>query len=283
MTRFASSWSCTASPDRGRLVDRIARLSFALCLAVALGCDVGASVDPRPWDIRLLAQADGSVSRWGPVRFQLDRPVSSYSVDRGSVRLSSGAVVEFVSLWFDPLTDQLVLDLSRPLLVDASYVARLAGLADLDGAWLDPPQQLLVRPVDSDRPVPAEAVSFDSVLPILMLRCAGSGCHDAGARAADLVLSDAAGIRDTALGHTSRQVDSPNAAADPDAAGLIELPIIDSAGVSTSVSRSYLIYKVLGDPHVLGERMPPESAGPALSADDTQLLARWIMAGAPLE
>jgi hypothetical protein len=256
---------------------------WAVLLGCVFGCDVGGHVDADPWAIRLLTSADDTVPRWGPIRFQLDRSVSSWSVDRGSVHLSSGTVVEFVLPWFDPLTDQLVVDLARPMLPDAWYVARLSGLSDLDGVFLEPATQILLRAAEADPPVRPEVASVEAVMTLLAARCAGNGCHDSTTRAAGVDLGDRGGIGATALGRQSLQAASPNAAVDPDASGLLELPIIDDAGESTSVSRSYLVYKVLGDPHVLGERMPPPSAGPALSADDMQLLARWIMTGAPLK
>jgi hypothetical protein len=42
---------------------------------------------------------------------------------------------------------------------------------------------------------------------------------------------------------------------------------------------SYLIYKVLGDGPIVGERMPP--TGGSLAIDEISTLADWIAAGAP--
>jgi hypothetical protein len=67
------------------------------------------------------------------------------------------------------------------------------------------------------------------------------------------------------------------------AAGLIDLPIVDAQGTSQSVSRSYLVYKMLGDPHVLGEAMPPEGTVEPPSADQIVSVTHWIRHGASLE
>jgi len=283
MTRSGSNSSCTASPDRDYSPHRGARFVVAGLLSFIAACDVGAAASDDPWEIRVLTGADGAVSRFGPLRLQLDRRLSSWSVDRGSVRVSSGTVGESVFPSFDPLLSQLVLDLARPLFAETSYVVSLTGLIDLDGAPLDPPRQILLRTADGDIPSTSDPVPFASVSALLSLRCATVGCHTADARAAGLVLGDADGIRETALGQPSLQVDSPNAAFNADASGLIELPIIDGAGAPTSVARSYLIYKLLGDPHVLGERMPPPPDGKPLTPDEMQLVARWIASGASLE
>ena len=58
------------------------------------------------------------------------------------------------------------------------------------------------------------------------------------------------------------------------------LAIIDVIGGVGRPARSYLVYKVLGDPHAAGDRMPSDAP---LSSDELASLSLWIRNGAPTE
>lgn len=252
-------------------------------MCCASGCDAGAERSLRAWQLEVSADESGSSSRFGPIEVEFDRRLSPWSVDRSSVRLRSGAVGEFVFPSFDPIRRTLIVELTRPLLADTSYVLTLVELIDLDGETLSPSRELVVRAVDANEPPLPAPFQLAAVLEIFVSRCANAGCHDATERAADVVLDGPRGLRDTVLGRRSPQMASSSTLAEGTASGLIDLPIVDATGTSQSASRSYLLYKVLADPHVLGERMPPPAAGSPLSTDEATLIARWIRAGAPLE
>jgi len=257
-------------------------LRFRILLLAVLvgGCDVTPDGEARGWNVELL-NAEAAPS-WGPVQVQFDRRLSPWSVSRSSARLTSGSVGEFVFPAFDPVANQLNLELTRPMLVDANYVVTLVDLVDLDGDTLGEPLQLLLSPVAGERQ-PVTTPEVAAVLNIFAEHCASASCHGAGEPAAGLDLQSSEGLRRTAIGHPSLQVASFNQLAPIAAAGLIDLPIIDAQGTSQSASRSYLVYKMLGDPHVLGETMPPEGTVERPSADQIALVASWIRHGASLE
>ncbi len=251
-----------------------------------VACDVVDAAGGSAWSIEPVTDTAGHVATGGPIRFAFDRRLSPWSVDRNTVVLSSGTVGEFVFPWFDPLSNELVIELTRPLLPDTRYVLTLSGVEDLDGEILASPRQILFAssPVVTDLPEAPPPVRFQDVRDLLVTRCAGSDCHSTADRAGHLVLEDALGIAATARGKPSRQVSSVQAQGDAArGAGLVNLSVISDEGASSSVSFSYLIYKVLGDPHVLGEVMPPPATRAPLTSDELGLIARWIRTGAALE
>jgi hypothetical protein len=168
------------------------------------------------------------------------------------------------------------------MLVGANYVVTLVDLVDLDGNALDEPLQLLLSPVASERE-PIAIPDVAQVLDVFAEHCASASCHGSTEPAAGLDLASTEGLGRTAIGRPASQVASFNQLAPLAAAGLIDLPIVDAQGTSQSASRSYLVYKMLGDPHVLGEAMPPQGEGEPPSAVQIALVANWIRHGAPLE
>ena len=225
-----------------------------------------------------------TIPRWGPIRVQVDRRLSPASVSRTTVRLVSGTVGEFVFPSFDPVRGELLIELSRPLAVGAFYALSLSDLVDLDGTALGSPVQFLFKVVPADAPTaPDPMVRPAEVVAMLANRCATGGCHDTSVHAASLVLDSSDGIALTALGMPSRQAVSPGATARAGSPGLVGLSIVDPERSSASPSRSYLIYKALGDSHVLGEAMPPPSHSGPLTQADLLDISRWIAAGSPLE
>lgn len=256
------------------------RFRLLLLAVLVVGCDIAPASDTHGWNVELLNPR--AAPSWGPVQVQFDRRLSPSSVGRNSVRLTSGPVSEFLFPSFDPVTNQLNLELTRPMLVGASYVVTLVDLVDLDGTALDEPLQLLLSPVASEpEPIPSPEVA--EVLNVFAEHCASASCHGSAEPAAGLDLESSEGLARTAIGHPASQVASFNQLAPIAAAGLIDLPIVDAQGTSQSASRSYLVYKMLGDPHVLGEAMPPPGLGEPPSSDQIALVTNWIRHGAPLE
>lgn len=226
-------------------------------------------------------QSNATIPRAGPIRIRVDRRVSPGSVSRNTVRLSSGTVNEFVFPSFDPVRSELLIELSRPLAVGAFYVLRLSDLIDLDGSALTSPVQFLFKVVAVDLPAEPEPVKRPSeIVALLAVRCAAGGCHSDSVHAAGLILSTADAIARTALAAPSQQSGSLELAG---ASGLTGLPIVDADRSPASPSRSYLIYKLLGDSHILGEAMPPPSNDEPLSSAEIMDISRWIAAGSPLE
>jgi hypothetical protein len=95
-----------------------------------------------------------------------------------------------------------------------------------------------------------------------------------------LDLSSRAGIERTAIGVRASKL--AGTTGDEGARGALQLAgmnIIDVVAGRGSPATSYLVYKVLGDPHVLGERMP--EGRPPLSEAELRMLSTWIAQGAP--
>jgi len=229
------------------------------------------------------ADGDSEVPRWLELRVDLDRYLLPRSVSRATVRLESGAITELFYLRFDPVAQQIRAQLpeSAPLQAHTAYDLVVDELRDLDGNLQPEEYRITFRTGGAlgDGPAPVDA-TWSQVAPLLERRCALSGCHAPPAARAGLDLSSADAVRRTALGALSSQFPSGSLGqAAPGALTLAGLPIVDVVGGGGSPARSYLLYKVLGEDHILGAPMPPE--GPALAADELRLLADWIQIGAP--
>lgn len=228
---------------------------------------------------------DWAVARVGRFELMLGRSLVPSSVSRRTVRMSSGAVTELTFVSLDPVAMSIHVDVpaSEPLEPGTTYQLELERLVDLDGNRLMQPVTLLFHTgQDLGEPAPVADVGWDEVSPLLGERCADGGCHAPPEPALGLDLSSPAGVQDTAIGVLARQ--SPRGTVSAEGASgslsLSALPIIDvKAGVGQPGS-SYLLYKILGDPHVLGDAMPP--GGPGLTGDEASLISEWIRAGAPV-
>ncbi len=201
-------------------------------------------------------------------------------MSRASFRLTSGAVSVFVGTTYDPARRRVVLGLNpgdlRPGL---EYVLTVTDpLRGWDGAALASPYVVRFRAGDRVTVTPPAAPSLDEVASIFARRCADGGCHAGPAPAMGLDLSSPLAIRRTAVGAPSVQRPGVSSAStDPRWASLLRV----DPGVSDGVGRpgySYLIYKLLGDGPMLGERMP--RGAPPLSDDEVALVSDWIAAGA---
>ena len=257
----------------------IALIAFAGCDLPPEGADEGGPVvlasDP--------ANGEDGVDRFRVFRVFFDRPLYPRDVHRGNVLVESG--VRGVFLWprFDPALRELWIEPGGPLDPSVRYRLRVEVVRDLDRREMAEPFVATFTTGDiasgPERPAPAR---WEDVAPIFA-RCAEAGCHGGDAPVLGLDLSSAEAVRRTAIGVPAEQSrvgvqgDEPWVA--DTLAGLARVDV--SAGIGRP-SRSYLLYKVLGDPHVGGARMPPPPAAP-LSVADAARLSRWILSGAPTD
>lgn len=230
------------------------------------------------------ADGEDGVDRAVAARVFFDRRVLPADVHRGRVSLASGARGAFVSPSFDPVEQVLTLALvAGPLDPTVRYRLRVEGLHDLDLVPMDEPFEITFDTGTEVSAVPPAEVSFADVAP-LFEACASAGCHAPPAPVLGLDLSSARGIRETAInvpaaqGRVGVQADEPWRGA-ATLAGLARIEVLGGVG---HPARSYLLYKVLGDPHVGGVRMPPEPAAP-LSREALAQLSEWIRSGAPTD
>jgi len=229
------------------------------------------------------------ISRDGLLIAQVDRRLLPASVNTRSVRVLSGVVREPLAVQFDPVDVAIRAELRGGRLLEPQVTYRLVieGVVDLDHRAMEVPFDATFRTAatSAGRP-PVEPVSFSEVLHLVVDRCAGGSCHGPAEAALGLDLSSAEAIASTAIGVRSVQVsrgdlDSEGGRGSP---VLTDLPIVDVVAGVGSPGNSYLLYKVLGDEHILGAVMPPsDSNRPALSREEARMLSRWIQAGAPVE
>jgi hypothetical protein len=162
---------------------------------------------------------------------------------------------------------------------DLEYDLEISGLRDLDGHPTSEVARVSFRTGRTIDASPVEPASFDAVSAIFTARCATSGCH-VGDAALGLDLGSADGVRDTAIAVDASEVRPPvRGTYSTVAPAMTGLAIIEPG----SPARSYLVYKVLGDPHVFGSAMPPpdgEGGEGALSVAEIATLASWIRGGA---
>jgi hypothetical protein len=235
------------------------------------------------------ADGEQNVSRRPELRIWFDRRLSPASVHRGTVRLRSGPQRVFLAVRVDPLTRAIV---ARPFgdgLLEPGTVYRLIveGVRDLDTRTLADPETFAFRTSEAegaDPLPPRPSVPWGRVAPLFDASCASSGCHGSQRPALGLDLSSASGVRATAIGVASRQVAGGGGSEGVSPVrGLEGMRIIDAFVGAGQPETSYLMYKVLGDSHILGDPMPPPGSGPAnaLEMEQLRLLSDWIRGGAP--
>ncbi len=215
-----------------------------------------------------------------------DRRLLPRTVNPGTVRLRSGGVDHRLSVRFDPVESAIIATAfdDVPLAPEIVYRFTIDGVRDLDDRQIDTEHLVRFRTGAAEPvpPVPPSA-TWAEVAPIFSARCATTGCHAGSAPPFGLDLSSPERIRETAIGRRSPRGGGETIEANRGSVFLGALNIIDVVGGVGRPDGSLLIYKVLGDLHVLGERMPPPEAGPPLSHEEISTLSRWILAGAPTE
>lgn len=270
------------SSDRARAIG-------LLCLVFALSaCDVPyAPVADGPRVVDTYPRADAeTVSRRLRISVRFDRALLPGSIDASSVRLVSGDRGFALSRHFDPVSRTLTLQTtsSAPLQPELRYRVILDGVRDLEGRAGERLELAFRTGTDETPPPPLPRPSFAQVAPIFTTRCASAGCHGGDTPVLGLDLSSAAGIAASAIARPSVETgEAPRPGARlPGLAGMRRVEVAGDLGFP---EQSYLVYKIIGDPHVVGEAMPPASDGGVggLSYDEAQQIADWIRAGAPTE
>jgi len=256
--------------------------------AASPACDAPPEVERDPPKVLASAPVDGEEGtlRRGPFTVWLDRALIPWSVNRANVRVESGATMALLSMRFDVLDHAIV---AAPFGTDAlepNVVFRLVvdGVRDLEDRPLAEPFVARFRTGSEEGALwTPPSASFGAAAPILTAHCTGDGCHGPGTPPLGLDLSSAEGIRSTAIGQISTELPQGPTGDESALGGLAlgGLYIIDVVGGSGRPATSYLIYKIVGDPHVVGERMPPPPRD-ALSYEEMRTIDAWIVAGAPL-
>lgn len=197
----------------------------------------------------------GVLGLFGGVRYDPVRRTATFTPDARAFRRSlqyEFAVLDAVRAW------------------DGGRLTRAVSVRFVPGATVSVPAT----------PVPSLA---RDVAPLLAARCATTGCHGATAPVMGLDLSSAAAIRRTTIRVPARQRPAAGpstltTAGDPAWGALQRVDPGFIAGIGRA-EYSYLVYKLLGDGPVVGQRMPPD--GPALTPEEIARVADWIAAGAP--
>lgn len=216
------------------------------------------------------------------VRVFFDRPLLPRDVRRGPVAVRSGARAEFLSMWFDPVENVLTAEsLSAPLAQRTTHRLVIEGLRDLDRRRMPEDVIVIFETSSATGASRVPLAGWSDVAPIFEARCAG--CHGGDDPPLGLDLSSPDAIERTAVGVVAEQARvgvQEDEAWTGASAGLDGAPRIDVLGTVGRPSRSYLLYKIIGDPHVGGSRMPPPPEAPLTFAEQ-QAISRWIRAGAP--
>jgi hypothetical protein len=226
------------------------------------------------------------VSRLPELVAHVDRRLLPRTVNPGTVRLRSGSIDHRLSVRFDPVDSMIVATAFDDALLEPDVVYRFSidGVRDLEDRQIA--TEYLVRfrtgSAEAEPPEPPSATWAD-VAPIFAERCGVEGCHAGDAAPFGLDLSSPERIRETAIGRRSPRGGGETTEANRGSVFLGALDIIDVVGGVGRPDGSLLLYKVLGEPHVLGERMPPPETGPPLRHDEIATLSHWILGGAPTE
>lgn len=199
--------------------------------------------------------------------------------------MRSGAIGVFAGLRYDVVRRRvdLVPD-SRSFRRTIAYELVVKGdVRAWDGAALENPTELrFVVGANASTPTwPTPSLSRD-VAPLLSSRCATAGCHTGANAVMGLDLSSPSAILRTAsrVPSSERPAPGPSARSPGDPRWGAMLRVDPGAGVGQGRPEySYLVYKILGDGPLIGARMPPD--GPALTDDESALVADWIALGAP--
>lgn len=270
------------SSERARAVGLFC---FALVLAA---CDVPSApaVDgPRVLRTHPAADAEG-VSRRARVSVVFDRALLPRSIDASTVRLVSGDRSFALTRHFDPVSRTLTLEPSSSAVLqpELRYRIILDGLRDLEGRAGERLELAFRTGTDETPPAPLPRPGFAQVAPIFAARCASASCHGGDTPVLGLDLSSGAAIAATAIARPSVETgEAPLPGARlPGLAGMRRIEVAADLGFP---EQSYLVFKIIGDPHVVGEPMPPGGDGgvAGLSYEEAQQISDWIRAGAPTE
>lgn len=231
------------------------------------------------------AEGEADVDRRALLRVRFDRALLPRSIDGATVRLESGERRFALIARADPLLPGIEIEPRGELEPDVVWRLEIEGARDLDG---EPTQafRLRFRTGRTSTPVPRdETPSFPGEIGPLLREACGA-CHGGETPVLGLDLATAEGVRTTAIGRPSRELPSaPSASASGTTGGLGGMRRIEAASGAGAPETSYLVYKLLGEPHIAGDRMPPPRDGGAAGLDGASIarIALWIRRGAPLD
>ncbi|UJR80894.1 Ig-like domain-containing protein [Sandaracinus amylolyticus] len=255
-------------------------------LVLGTACDVPnetAPIGSAPLVIATVpAPGADDVDRLARMEVVLDRPLAPSSVSPATVQVVSGARVAPIAVRADPTLPGIRIEPQGALDPDARWELRVEGVRDLDG--IVGAREVVVFRTGRAETAPSDDVPpWSEIGPLLAQAC--GDCHGGDAPVLGLDLASAEGVRATAIRVASRQTgERPRAGGI--VTGLAGMTRIEVFGDAGRPEDSYLVYKLLGDPHIVGERMPPPDdagAAHALSAEEIARVAAWIRGGAPTE
>jgi hypothetical protein len=224
------------------------------------------------------------VGRQARIVVALDRLVMPNSIDRAHVSVRSGSIAAATDLRLQPLTRELWIDLRGPLDPGVRYELQVRDLVDLDALPQPGPYRAHFQTgfeLEERVPEAGAGVDVSEILRLLDARCARQSCHGGSDPVVGLDLGSASGIERSARNARSQVLRSSPSGAGSSGLLYIAAPLlIDTTATRGDPARSYLIYKLLGPDHILGEVMPPPGE-PSLSRVEIQALCDWIFAGAP--
>lgn len=264
-------------------------LPLALFSLIVMACDLPPEESSltSEWVVSSFPESgDTDVSRTGTMAIELDRRVFPDSVTRDTVQISSGEIFSWLLVYFEPVTQQIVIGLypDRPLKPFVTYRLIVQGLVDLDGETQPETHQVMFRTGSQlEETIPAPFAEWSRIDAIFQQSCAHANCHAGSTPALGLNLSNAIGVRQTAIGASSSELPKNMISAEG-ADGLFSLSGFRIIDVSVSFGQpasSYLMYKVLDDSHIVGRAMPPpDSDLPLLDRQELEALSAWILFGA---
>jgi hypothetical protein len=208
-----------------------------------------------------------NVNRRPVFRINFDRRIDARTIETRSLTLYSGTVGRWLTSYYDPFENQLIVWPAGYLLRQSTWVMKLrSGISDMDGLPVAPGVLTSFRTGDdADFETPYHIRSFkDDILPIFENRC--TSCHGGTEAIAGLRLDTEEGISETALSQPSQ--------------GRQDWDLI----VPTRPGLSYFLYKLSQDKTMPGMPMPraldDEETAMPLSKEEKQALVDWIAVGA---
>jgi hypothetical protein len=274
---------------RERRARTTALLLFSLVLASGPGCDLppeAAHDGPRVIGVEPVAGTP--LDRAASIRLWTDRRVDPASLDGAGIALGSGDVQVGLFLEADPVGPSVLVTPMWSLEPDVDYTLRVSGLRDLDGHVGPDEMPVVLHTGWAERGDPVVPPPDWGTIRNILGGCAGGGCHgrDAASGIAPVLgleLADPTSDAHTAELVRTTLLDVPAVEVDPAVRGMSRASSRALSGMRRVAvgdpSRSYVIYKLLGDEHIVGSPMPRFTNG--LDLADVELVARWIRAGAP--
>ncbi len=262
---------------------------LACAPALMLACDVPPSeLTADEWVASSFpAPGEQGVPRLVQMHVELDRLVAPDTVRFPAVRIVSGDLQPRLSLHLEPVTRRIIIETwgNLPLEPEATYRLVVEDLVDLDGNAQPEAHEVVFRTGQELGDEPAgPRIEWSHAERVFGPSCAIDGCHTSPEPARGLDFSGSDQVRDTVVGALPRSVPPGWGPAEGSAAALhvFSFPVIDVVGGAGQPAHSYLMYKVLDDPHIMGSPMPPPDAGTGpLSRTELLTLSDWIRAGAP--